>query len=1330
MRAGIFVTTAATTIVQIVPAWAGNRLPKPVKIDWNAQLPKGLAQCLTPAQWKLVEAQRAKAAIRPAVRLLSAKEMRSHRGAGEWRNKYFSGTLPWTRSFRDVDLCNGNLFKSFTDIQVQGGHGAGLALQRTYNSDDDRVGPFGVGWTHAYDIRNEEENPTTNGTDASLNYSDRQDFFGARHAYHRDADGLYTPPPYLYDEHDSTYMQSLANGPLSPADDDDIGPDGTVKHYLADSQNTARWCDYIEDRYANPVVTGIAGNSLDVHHATVLHYTDQTVGGQTFHCLDKVTDPSGRTLALQWANVANTTQPPQPPLMRIVQIDGPQYSVVYDYDRSTGNLTSSTLDAASPSQYVSGNVVGASPHQNRTTTYTYSTASGKDYNNNSESESGLLASVTDPLGEMVSYQYAAPNYGYSGPGTGTPSAGEAFATNSLWVSQISEPAGVLPGTQTARFNVWTISGGQTLTQYGLVVSNQQLVGQTYTSGGIGFTVFPDQNLRFVTMLLGYINQSWYTRAVQYDSANNVTLNSELAFQPLTRAGLDNTDCYTYSSHGNMLKHWKVVTGGQSDQNTADVYTYNDASGYFQKKTATDMNGRVTKFFVGTDQGVDPENPNSPPNVGNRGNVLWVQDAGYSDPASPSYGQQYGYTYNNYGQKVTETNLKQVTTQYTYGGPTDYGYQYNDPNAALGDLTQVVQDIGSGHLNRTTTLTYDIAGHVIASQDPAGLQSSFTHNNLGQPTIAVFPNNGGIAGEVVDYHYDGNGRTNSVHDGRGTTVFTYEAGSNRVTSVTDPVTGTLSYTYLLNGERNTMTLPGGGVWTYAYAAGNQGMGAGNTLIPKDDPNSVCMALAGITDDQGSLIQFWLETNGRPDRTWTNEAWTTTGNNPPVLAAYQECDYTYDQPASNNTHGWLKQLQNTYNVLGGATTTLSQNIYTYDNVGQRLTNQVTLGGVTKTETYSYDDLNRLARVNYGDGETQSYTFDAMGNRVGKTDSVNGNETYTYSNANMLLTRTVGSTTTNYTSDADGNTLSLSGTGGRTSTWDSENRMVSCTLGSNTSSYVYGVDGIRRQSTVNGTTTYSMTDNSMMIRELSQPVDPTNNPTGSPVATYLQGAQGPVYRRNDTTNVVAWYVYDGLGSVVAEVSPAGAVNEWRKYDVYGVTRTTSNPCNPTSRQGFVGQLGHTSEPENGLIYMQSRYMDPLVGRFVSEDQGRQGANWFAYCSNNPVNGGDPTGNDWVFLADVACWLAILAPPAASIALTRIEKKLLELGLDPKKFLLRASSGDTPEQLLRGSSGNNTNTSSDELLRGSSSNDDSAGCEQLEAQEVVSEQVQTDRTYAFDGV
>src|SRR2546423_1459334 len=97
---------------------------------------------------------------RPAVcagRWVDGQGMASHQGRGPYRNKYFSGVLPWQRQLRDVNLCNGNLFKSFTDIQVAPARGAGLALQRNYNSNDDRIGPFGVGWTHAYDIRNQDE---------------------------------------------------------------------------------------------------------------------------------------------------------------------------------------------------------------------------------------------------------------------------------------------------------------------------------------------------------------------------------------------------------------------------------------------------------------------------------------------------------------------------------------------------------------------------------------------------------------------------------------------------------------------------------------------------------------------------------------------------------------------------------------------------------------------------------------------------------------------------------------------------------------------------------------------------------------------------------------------------------------------------------------------------------------------------------------------------------------------------------------------------------------------------------------------------------------------
>jgi len=69
-------------------------------------------------------------------------------------------------------------------------------------------------------------------------------------------------------------------------------------------------------------------------------------------------------------------------------------------------------------------------------------------------------------------------------------------------------------------------------------------------------------------------------------------------------------------------------------------------------------------------------------------------------------------------------------------------------------------------------------------------------------------------------------------------------------------------------------------------------------------------------------------------------------------------------------------------------------------------------------------------------------------------------------------------------------------------------------------------------------------------------------------------------------------------------------------------ANGGTASTRQGFVGGLGHVSDAETGLVYMQARYMDPSTGRFISQDPGRHGLNWFIYTSNNPVNRVDSDG------------------------------------------------------------------------------------------------------------
>ena len=69
---------------------------------------------------------------------------------------------------------------------------------------------------------------------------------------------------------------------------------------------------------------------------------------------------------------------------------------------------------------------------------------------------------------------------------------------------------------------------------------------------------------------------------------------------------------------------------------------------------------------------------------------------------------------------------------------------------------------------------------------------------------------------------------------------------------------------------------------------------------------------------------------------------------------------------------------------------------------------------------------------------------------------------------------------------------------------------------------------------------------------------------------------------------------------------------------------------RQDCISSKIHSYyyDTETGFYYLQSRYYDPTIGRFINADtyvstgQGFLGYNTFAYCLNNPSNFCDPTG------------------------------------------------------------------------------------------------------------
>ena len=115
--------------------------------------------------------------------------------------------------------------------------------------------------------------------------------------------------------------------------------------------------------------------------------------------------------------------------------------------------------------------------------------------------------------------------------------------------------------------------------------------------------------------------------------------------------------------------------------------------------------------------------------------------------------------------------------------------------------------------------------------------------------------------------------------------------------------------------------------------------------------------------------------------------------------------------------------------------------------------------------------------------------------------------------------------------------------------------------------------------------------------------------------------------------YYLYNLQGDVVGLVDKTGTTMVSYTYDVWGKPESTTGPMATTL--GVANPFryrGYYYDTESGFYYLQSRYYDPEVGRFLNADgtvstgQGITGTNMFAYCGNNPVDRADASGRYWI--------------------------------------------------------------------------------------------------------
>ena len=114
--------------------------------------------------------------------------------------------------------------------------------------------------------------------------------------------------------------------------------------------------------------------------------------------------------------------------------------------------------------------------------------------------------------------------------------------------------------------------------------------------------------------------------------------------------------------------------------------------------------------------------------------------------------------------------------------------------------------------------------------------------------------------------------------------------------------------------------------------------------------------------------------------------------------------------------------------------------------------------------------------------------------------------------------------------------------------------------------------------------------------------------------------------------YYLYekDVFGNIIAIYNASGTKVASYCYDAWGNCTVLTN-TNGIGTMNPFRYRGYYLDTETNLYYLQSRYYDSYVGRFINADGTINGNgdligyNLFAYCSNNPVMYVDPTGEAW---------------------------------------------------------------------------------------------------------
>ncbi len=272
------------------------------------------------------------------------------------------------------------------------------------------------------------------------------------------------------------------------------------------------------------------------------------------------------------------------------------------------------------------------------------------------------------------------------------------------------------------------------------------------------------------------------------------------------------------------------------------------------------------------------------------------------------------------------------------------------------------------------------------------------------------------------------------------------------------------------------------------------------------------------------------------------------------------------------------------------------YCYDGEERITKVSDSLGGVTE---YTYDSQGQLLTETLNGEVINSMTYDNYGNIKSK----NGIQ-YSYGNAvwKDLLTK-IGDKTITY--DKQGNPLNYLG---HTLTWEKGRQLKSF----DGIQYTYNANGIRTSKTVDGVRHEFLLDGVKILREA------WGNNTLETIFDNEDSVCGIIY------NGVPYYFQKNLQSDVIAIQNVNGLTVARyTYDAWGKVTSIKGENILIGAINPYRYRGYYFDHETGLYYLQSRYYNPQIGRFINGDAAEFvtvaekpiGHNLFTYCENDSV-------------------------------------------------------------------------------------------------------------------